>query len=153
MSVLTEFDTKSRPARASVIMVVLTVFSALTTLYGWFQSTDVRGWWPVILLLWFLVTWVYAVAYALFVNHHRLIQPSFLIQYHAALGAVLFVNTYLHYMIDIDWAAVNSGLAQLSVIQEIVTSHKTFYAIHLLFLGAAVIWSYAGRRIGGSAHS
>lgn len=129
-------------------MVVLAVFSVITTLYGWFQSTDVRGWWPVILLLWFLLTWVYALAYALLVNHHRLIQPSFLIQYHAALGAVLFANAYLYFVIDIDWTAVNSGLAQLSVIQEIVTSHKTFYAVHLLFLGVAVIWSYVGRRLG-----
>jgi len=153
MSVLTEFDTKSRPARAGIIMVVLTVFSALNTLYGWFQSTDVKGWWPLILLLWFVVTWVYAVAYALLVSHHRLIQPAFLIQYHCALGAVLFLNTYLYYAIDVNWGAVNSGLAQLTTIQKIVTSHKTLYVIHLLFLGVAVIWSLVERRISGSAHS
>lgn len=134
-------------------MAVLTVFNVLMTMYGWFKSADARAWWPLILLLQFSVTYIYAVAYVLLANHRRHISPSFLIAYHVALGAVLLVTSFLHYAIAMDGVAVDGGIAHLSLVKDIVMSPRTYYVTHLLFLGVAVIWSYAAPDARRSAHS
>ena len=153
MRTITDFDLTTRPARAGLIIAVLTVFSVISTGYGWFKSPDARAWWPFILLLQFAITYIYAVAYVLLTHNRRLINASFLIPYHASLGAVLFLRAYLDYAVVIDRVGASGGFVPLSVEEGIVQSPKTYYAIHLVFLSVAVIWSHAAREAGGPAHS
>jgi hypothetical protein len=52
---------------------------------------------------------------------------------------------YLAYTVEVDWLAVNSGTATLTVFQQIVHSELTPVAIYGAFLLVAVLTGFARR--------
>lgn len=130
---------------AALILAVLSIFNGVSILYGWFQSVDVKAWWPVLLVWQFLIAYVYAVAFVFLVRDPALTRPVFLILYHAILGTLLLLHAYLYYALKVDWLAVNNGHARLDMLQKLVYSGVTGYAIYTLFLIGAALASYANR--------
>ena len=136
---------------ASYWTVVLGVFAVLAASHlfvlwvGWSRSIDVKGWWPLILAWGAVVSFVYAVAFSSTVRVTQRTDVRFVVGYNVALAAVLAVDGYLAYTVAIDWLAVNSGTATLTLFQRVVQSSFTPLAIYGSFLLVAVLIGFVRR--------
>jgi hypothetical protein len=127
---------------ALYILAVLSLSNCLQTLFGWFHSQDVKGWWPIGMLLYSLFAFAYAVAFSATTRVTCRADIGFAAVYNLALALLLFLHGYLYYTIKIDWLAVNSRAATLTGFQNLVRSDITPIAIYVTFLLGAVV---AGR--------
>jgi len=131
--------------------VVLGVFAILAASHlfvlwvGWSRSVDVKGWWPLILAWGATVSFLYAVAFSGTVRVGGRADTWFVVGYNVALAALLAVNGYMAYTVEIDWLAVNSGAARLTVLQQVVQSSITPFAIYGTFLLIAILWGLVRR--------
>ena len=136
---------------ASYWTVVLGLFAVLAASHlfvlwvGWSRSVDVKGWWPLILAWGAAVSFIYAVAFSATVRVTQRTDVWFVVGYNIALAAVLAVDGYLAYTVEIDWLAVNSGTATLSLFQRVVQSSFTPLAIYGSFLLVAVLIGFVRR--------
>ncbi|MDD5334604.1 MAG: hypothetical protein PHS32_12765 [Rhodoferax sp.] len=81
----------------AVVFLILAASSALSTVIGWFNSVDVKGWWPFVMAVSLFLDCVYSL---IFVALSRLGRPfglRFVIVYNAALGLLVVVQTILFY--------------------------------------------------------
>ncbi|KAF0209549.1 MAG: hypothetical protein FD171_274 [Actinobacteria bacterium] len=131
--------------------VVLAVFAILAAAHlfvlwvGWSRSVDVKGWWPFILAWGAAVSFIYAVAFSATVRVMRRADMWFVVGYTAALASLLAVAGYLAYTVEVDWLAVNSGTATLTVFQQIVHNELTPVAIYGAFLLVAILTGFVRR--------
>lgn len=81
----------------AVVFLILAASSALSTVIGWFNSVDVKGWWPFVMAVSLFLDCIYSL---IFVALSRLGRPfglRFVIGYNAALGLLLVVQDILFY--------------------------------------------------------
>jgi hypothetical protein len=121
------------PARRNTLAVVfgiLAIATLIATIIGWFRSIDVRGWWPVGILIHLLVDFVYAFAFVALTRSARPISLLFVAGYNAALGFLVVVHSVLFYSTkpgDGGW-------------QKLIHSDSTLIGAYGVFLlGAAVL--------------
>ena len=124
------------------VFAVLFLSNCLETLIGWFHSQDVRGWWPLGLLLGSALAFAYAVAFSAAMQVTRRADIGFTTIYNTVLASMLFLRGYLYYTIEIDWLAVNSHTETLTAFQKIIRSDFAPISIYSIFLLGAII---AGR--------
>jgi hypothetical protein len=124
------------------VFAVLSLSNCLETLFGWFHSQDVKGLWPLALLLYSLLAFAYAVVFSATTRVTCRADIGFTFVYNVVLASLLFLHSYLYYTLEIDWLAVNSRTATLTGFQSIIRSDFTPISIYAMFLLGAVV---AGR--------
>jgi hypothetical protein len=122
-----------------LVFAILAASNVLSVIIGWFSSVDVKGWWPVILPVYLLISCIYALAFSFIARIGSRFSLRFSALFNLVLAALLLGQSALFYSIYIDWLAVNDGRATLTLFQRIVRSDMTTYALHGVFLGAALI--------------
>jgi hypothetical protein len=133
----------------AVVLGILAISNVLSTIFGWFRSVDVKGWWPVILAFELVISCAYAWAYSFIARKGRSFSRRFSVFYTLALSGCLLVHTALYYLARPDWLAVNNGLATLTLFQRVVFNPYTELAIYGLFLGLATIRALRSRQPAG----
>ncbi len=121
------------------VFALLFLANAFGLLLGWFHSVDVKGWWPFALVLFAIVSLLYATAFSKIMTESGRSHIWFISTYNLTLASLLFLKAYLFYTIEIDWLKVNSGEIELSFFQSTVHSDFTFYILYGVFLLGAVI--------------
>jgi hypothetical protein len=133
----------------AIVLGILTLFNVLSTSYGWFISVDVKGWWPVILAFYLVISCAYAWVYSFVARLGTPFSLRFSVFYTLALVGCFLVHAVLDYLARPDWLAVNTGLATLTIFQRVVLSPYTAFAIYGLFLGLATIRALRSRQQAG----
>lgn len=140
-------DTNAKVGTYFVLVAfILGISSGLSTLVGWFNSVDVKGWWPLSLAFQIGVGCIYAAVFAATMKFSRTTSLKFVVIYNSILGLVLFLFYYLFYRIETDWLAINTGAKKLNLLQKILFSDLTYWTIYLLFLLGAFVVCYATRK-------
>ena len=136
----TEQVNKMLVSHGALTSLILTVSNGLSTLIGWFNSVDVRGWWPISLSLQIAIGFVYAALFAAIVKRTHILSFKFNAIYNSILGLILVLHSYLFYAIKIDWSEVGpGGTKQLVLMQKIIYSDLTPWAIYVFFLFVTLV--------------
>lgn len=104
----------------------------VSVLIGYKYSVD-RGMWPLMLIIWVTVSFLYSVLALLPAHLMRKYNVPTALRHHALLGVVLAVFTSAYYLARPDWLAVNNGIRRLSPLQSVIYNDWTPWAIYLLF--------------------
>lgn len=132
------------------VFAILSLANTFGLLLGWFNSVDVKGGWPFALLLYSVVSMLYASAFSKLMTLYGRSHVWFIFTYNLTLASLLFIKSYLFYAIEIDWLKVNSGEMELSFFQSIVYGDSSLYVLYGVFLFGSVIAGQAYSRIGSS---
>jgi hypothetical protein len=133
----------------AVVLGLLAVSNILSTVFGWFNSVDVKGWWPVVFALEMIVSCAYALAYAFIARTGAPFSLRFSIGYTLALSGCILAHTALYFLVRPDWLAVNTGVATLTPFQQIVFGRYTVFAMYGIFLGMAAFRALRLRQLAG----
>jgi len=130
-------NTVSRPQGITfaLVFLILAISSAVSTIIGWFNSVDVKGWWPLGITIYFLVDFIYALVFAALTHARRRSSFFFVVAYNTTLGVLLVVHSILFYATKISdgrW-------------EEFIHSSYTLYGAYGAFLTGAAIWSLTRR--------
>jgi hypothetical protein len=141
--------------RQAFVIASLTplICSRLLSIWIGFQySMDVQGKWPLGLGVGLLFDFFYVGITANLANVMRVHNISLALRHHFLLAAALAAHASLYYMMKIDWLAINTGKATMTIAQRIVYSHWTPWAIYVLFFGVWVVVLIKRRGADSSAH-
>lgn len=125
-----------------IVLVICLLTNILCTAIGWFESVDVKGWWPLGLALYFLISVLYATSFSWIDRRFGRITLKFSLIHSFFLSTTLLIHTALYYFAKPDWAAVHNGTTTLTVLQRAVFSDYSIYAIYggFLILAALRVW-------------
>lgn len=112
----------------AVVFLILAASSALSTVIGWFNSVDVKGWWPFVIAFSLFLDCIYSLIFAALSRLGRPFGLRFVIVYNAALGLLLVVQTILFY-------TTKAGtIDSLSYFLQQARSSSSVYGLYGLFL-------------------
>lgn len=118
-----------------LVFILLLACSAASISIGWSRSSDVRGWWPVLLYFFALVDFAYAWAF-MFLTRRLHMSLRGVLTYNTALALLLVLHSVLFY-----------GLGGVPVggLAGFVRSHSgaSLWGLYATFLlGAAISWAH-----------
>ncbi len=122
-----------------VVAGILTGCNAVSLLYGWFSSADVKGWRPFILWLMVMFTCLYALVYSVVARVGRL-DLWFSVVHSLSLGALCLAVTVLYYVLTPPWHTKHIGSGS-TLLQTVVFSPYTLYLMCGCFLLAAAMYA------------
>ena len=116
-----------------IIVSILLVSQMLVLLVGIQYSSDIRGWWPVALFFSTLLYIVYA-GFFILIENKKPSSQKYIFILNSILAIILTILGTLYFIMPIDWVAINSGEATLTLFQEIIRNDLTHYAPLVIFL-------------------
>jgi hypothetical protein len=122
-----------------IVLFLLAGFSAVSTAIGWFNNSDVKGWWPLIISGAVLFDAIYAVVFVLISRWGRNFGRRFVVCYTAVLGLVIVAHSLILNLMKIDWLAVSNGKIALGLLEKAVHTDAAFYATYAVFLIVAAM--------------
>jgi len=132
--------------RGAVILMILTISSLSSTALGYHYTTDVRGWWPLILCFEGALNLAYTAAYLGIVKftRHRTMTS-------AACHAVTILlaqqtHALLFYTLQPDLLPSDQGLVALTPFHHLIHSGLSYYGIYAVSLLVACMQAIAARR-------
>lgn len=114
-------------------MLVLATFAVAETVFGYHQSVDFKGWWPLILGTQIVVSALCCLAFA-YASGPRVESIVYRIGWSYLLGITHFALVLYFYLHQIDWSAVNAGRIQLTTAERVLRSGWAFWGVYLPFL-------------------
>lgn len=126
---------RSQSITFALVFLILAISSVVSTINGWFNSVDVRGWWPFGITIYLLVDFIYALVFSALTHARRQSSFFFAVAYNTTLGALLVVHSILFY-------ATKPGSGHW---EEFIHSSYTLYGAYGVFLTGAAIWSLTRR--------
>lgn len=127
------------------IFCILFLSIVINITIGYFQSVDVRGWWPIIVFLWTLIYSIYIIIF-LAIDTIQPTSKKYHIIFHFILSTIMIAHTILYFTLKIDWIAINTHTKQLTLLQTIIFSNMTPYAILTSFLLFHSIYTLSNRK-------
>ena len=116
---------------------VLIVGSVISTLIAVTSDSIDKGWWPVGLLLYVVISLIYAGVFSVLALRMNLsVFPAGYV--HVLVVIISVILSVLFYYLPIDWLAINNG-ANMSKLQALVHSDITHYAVYLAGLIVALL--------------
>jgi hypothetical protein len=139
---------RSPEGRAGIIVLVLSVFNAMSMLHELVRSPESLKALPYALFFYAFVTIYYSIAFSWLVRKDTFNSLSFLVPYHALLGTLTFLHAYLY---DFVKAAMRGGAPypgwiHLTWVKDIAFSNTLWLAMHAAFLLLAIVISHVRRR-------
>jgi hypothetical protein len=138
----------TRSGSFAVVFLILGAASAVSTVVGWFNSVDVKGWWPLGIAVYLLFDCVYALLFVAIAQRGRPFGWPLVISYNAALGVALVVASFLFYTKfgTVNWLFANSGNLALSLhLHSVIHSKANQVGLYALFLLVAAILAVVRR--------
>ncbi len=132
----------------SITVCQLLIAFGMTVALGW-HSPDMRGLWPVLLVVWSLIAAGYAGAYLLLSAGTPLARPRLAAAWNCGIATLLIIYAALFYSQRVDRPGLNVEPTRPSLIQRAVRSDATFYVIFLLGLAGPTslrLALFAGRQ-------
>jgi hypothetical protein len=102
--------------------------------------------WPVALLIWIGVSFVYSGMAYLFAYLTRHYDVALALRTHTFLGVALVAHTFAYYLAKPDWLAVNSGLVPLTTLERAIYHHWTPWALYVSFYLVLIVVQLASKR-------
>jgi hypothetical protein len=128
-------------------LIPLLATDLIRILVSYHYSVD-RGMWPVVLLIWVGVSFLYSGMAYLLAHLTRHYNVALALRNHALLGLVLVAYTFTYYLAKPDWLAVNSGLVRLTTLEKVINHHWTPWAFYLFFYVLLIVRLHASKRQG-----
>lgn len=132
----------------AVVFLILATASGISTVYGWFHSVDVRGWWPLVLAISLFIDCIYSLVFVAISRFGRPFGWRFVVVYNAALG-LLIVGQHVLFYAKVTGSPLGGPLWRLSLsLQRAARSDSSFYALYAVFLlfAAMLARTRRGRR-------
>jgi hypothetical protein len=121
------------------IMTLLLVSAIIELIVGYYNSSDIRGWWTLVLIVTVVTYWIYGSLFIIIDNINPTSQ-KYVIIYNSILSTIIAIESILYYTIDIDWLAINNGTKTLTLFESIIHNTSTdlilgiFLLIHLTYV-------------------
>lgn len=115
------------------ILFLLMSSEFISLLVGSKYSGDVKGWWPLALIVFLIVYSLYSFLFVL-IETINLKSWAYIIIYNSILTILLAVLGILYYIVEIDWASVNNGTKTLTFFQSTIRNDSTTFLLLGIFL-------------------
>ena len=133
--------TKVQYKEIPIIFWILILWEIISLFIWNYYSSDVSGWWPIILFIMSLIYWVYSILFYL-INKINPQPIKYFILYNSVLTIFFIVHTILFYTLIIDY----NNKIELILYQSIIRSQFSLYSTLLVFLLVHFIYVYTSRR-------
>lgn len=129
----------------AVVFLILATSTAISTVYGWFNSVDVRGWWLFGLAIFLFVDCIYSLIFVAISRFGRPFGWRFVVVYNAALGLLIVCQHVLFYT-KVTASPLGGTLWWLSLsLQRAARSNSSFYGLYGMFLLFAAVLALSRR--------
>lgn len=116
-----------------IIFAILLISSIIVLVVGYHDNSDVRGWWPVVVIFEIIIYGIYTALFLL-IDKNSPMSINYIIVYNSILGFIIIFLGIAYYTINIDWLAINNGKKSLTLFQTIINSDITYYTLLVFFL-------------------